>query len=122
MKRIQIIFALLAVVTVLSVISGGEQNNYYSEYDSRFLCSLKADFEIFDFSEEVDRTKPENELSSIATFTAYNTNSKIDFGNNMPASLLFPDSKKTFSGIFKTSSKKQFLKRSSSPRSPPFHS
>lgn len=70
MKRIQIIFLLLIILTVLSVISDREDSGYYSEYDTRFTCSLlKYDFELLDITQEL---KPENRQKEISHYTFQN--------------------------------------------------
>ena len=64
MKRIQIIFLILTAVTVLSVIQGNEEQNYYSEYDTRFTCGLKYDFTLLDIGHELKNSKNQEEISS----------------------------------------------------------
>ncbi len=48
MKRIQIIFLFFIALTILSVVSDRGDSNYYSEYDTRFSCGLKYDFNILE--------------------------------------------------------------------------
>lgn len=70
MKRIQIIFLLLITLTVLSVLSGREDSGYYSEYDTRFTCSLlKYDFKLLDITQEL---KPENSQKELSQYTFQN--------------------------------------------------
>ena len=83
MKRIQIIFLLLLALTVLSLVSGGEDSNYYSEYDTRFSCGLKYDINLIEIVDhKLNQQNSREELTSRIIQNGINTHSqKIQFKN-----------------------------------------
>lgn len=122
MKRIQIIFILLISLTVLSVITG-KKNPYYSEYDSRFICSLKFDLDLFDYiSEEMNRGESSNEISSVTTGAGHNTHSRIELGKNSSFAVLLPLLASQFFNSAENIYKKTSREHSTGPRAPPIFS
>lgn len=99
MKRIQIIFLLLITLSVLSLVSDREDTNYYSEYDTRFTCGLKYDFELLEISYELKKDTGEEELSIFTIQNAVITGNQQKIIKNISLEFYQPPVKKTFYSI-----------------------
>lgn len=122
MKRIQIIFLFLAVLTVLSVIPDQKDHNYYSEYDTRFTCGLKYDFTLLNFGHELKKSKNQEEVSSSIFHNAVTNSSQQLFVKNISSSPFYPALAKSFFQNDKNDIK--IINRNTliPPRAPPSHS
>ena len=97
MKRIQIIFLFLTAVTVLSVIPGSGDPNYYSEYDTRFTCGLKYDFTLLDIGHDLKNSKNQEELSSFILNNAVTNGSNQIFVKDISRSIFDPANENRYS-------------------------
>jgi len=96
MKRIQIIFLLITTITFISVLSGREDTNYYSEYDTRFTCGLKYDFELLEISHELKKDSSQEKISIFSAQNAVITGNQQKFIKNISEHFLQPSNEKTF--------------------------
>ena len=122
MKRIQIIFLLLVTLSVLSILSGQEDANYYSEYDTRFTCGLKYDFELLEITHELKKDPGHEEISIISIQNAVVTGTQQKIIKNISGKFFQPTGKKTFYSFnlyyFNSQNQKSLLPS----RAPPLYS
>jgi len=83
MKRIQIIFLFLIILTVLTVLTNREDSNYYSEYDTRFTCGIKYDFGLLEIVHELKQDSSQKELSLYSIQNAVTTNNPQKIVKNL---------------------------------------
>jgi len=122
MKRIQIIFLFLITLTILSVVSNREDTNYYSEYDTRFTCGLKYDFELLEISHELKRDTGKEELSIFTIQNAVITGTQQKIIKNISRQIFQPANGKTFYSL-KLFNLENLNQKSLFPsRAPPFYS
>ena len=122
MKRIQIIFLVLVAITLLSVISSREDSNYYSEYNTRFTCGLKYDFELFDFSQEFKNKSSHEEITIFSIQNAVVTNNIQKPVNNLPSQFRNTSRVNKFFSINHDNLYNQTQKSLLPSRAPPFYS
>ena len=122
MKRIQIIFLFLITLTILSVVSNREDNNYYSEYDTRFTCGLNYDFELLEISHELKRDTGKEELSIFTIQNVVITGTHQKIIKNISRQIFQPANGKTFYSLILFNLKNQNQKSLFPSRAPPFYS
>ncbi len=122
MKRIQIIFLFLITLTILSVVSNREDTNYYSEYDTRFTCGLKYDFELLEISHELKRDTGKEELSIFTIQNAVITGTQQKIIKNISRQIFRPANGKTFYGLKLFNLENHNQKSLFPSRAPPFYS
>ena len=101
MKRIQIIFLILTAVTVLSVINGSEDANFYSEYDTRFTCGVKYDFTLLHIGHEIKNSKNQEEVSSFIIHNAVTNSSNQVFAKEIVHSFIDPSIETRYSSGYR---------------------
>ena len=122
MKRIQIIFLFLITLTILSVVSNREDTNYYSEYDTRFTCGLKYDFELLEIPHELKRDTGKEELSIFTIQNAVITGTQQKIIKNISRQIFQPANGKTYYSLKLFNLENLYQKSLFPSRASPFYS